>query len=506
LGVLSILFEKGSKTMISAELTARIRRLFFTEHWKVGTIAAALSLHPTTVRSAIGFHRFKRAPSQRTTKTAPYLDFIRQTLRQHPRLRATRLYEMLRSRGYTGSVDQLRRIARTLRPTKTEAYFRLSTLPGEQAQADWAHFGQVRVGQANRKLSCFVMTLSYSRALWVEFFFDQSIENLLLGHVHAFTNWGGSVRTILYDNMKTVVSERFGDAVHFHPRLLELCAHYHFQPLPCQPARGNQKGRVERAIQYIRDSFFAARSWTSLTDLNRQALVWRDEIAHRRRWTQDDSITVLDAFEQEHARLLPLPVHAFNTDLMRPIRSDKTIYVRFDLNDYSIPPTAVGKQLTLAANPQWVRLLDGATEIARHRRSYSRHQRIEDPAHIEALVKEKRKALGSTAASRLAAVIPNIEGFLDAAFQRGESAARQTKQLLGLMADYGAAELRAAVAEALARQTPRATSVAFILQQRCRQGLKKPLPVDLSRHPHLADLSVSTQQLEVYDELADDEQ
>jgi transposase len=492
--------------MISAELAAEIRRLFFAEHWKIGTIAAALSLHHNTVRSALEYNRFKRTPSMRATLADPYLDFIRQTLEQYPRLRATRLYEMIRARGYTGSVEQLRRVVRSLRPTKDEAYFRLTMLPGEQAQADWAHFGQVRIGQANRKLSCFVITLSYSRALWVEFFFDQSIENLLLGHVHAFSDWGGVVRTILYDNMKSVVAERYGDAVHFHPRLLELCAHYHFQALPCRPARGNEKGRVERAIQYIRHSFFAARSFSSLSDLNRQALVWRDDIAHERRWPGDDSITVRDAFAKEQARLLPLPVHAFSTDLVRPIRSDKTIYVRFDLNDYSIPPDAVRKLLTLAANPEWVRLLDGAREIARHRRSYDRHQRIEDPAHIEALLSEKRKAFSSTAAARLTSIIPNIKEFLDAAFARGESAAQQTRQLLGLLADYGAAELRAAVSEALSRQTPRATSVAFILQQRCRRGLKKILPVDLSRHPHLAELSVPTQQLEVYDELTNDDE
>ncbi|MGH9847239.1 MAG: IS21 family transposase, partial [Blastocatellia bacterium] len=276
--------------MISAELIAKIRRLFFVEHWKIGTIAAELDLHPDTVRGAIESHRFNpnRASCSRTALTDPYLDFIRDTLRQYPRLRATRLFQMLHQRGYTGSVVQLRRVVRSLRPAKQEAFLRLTMLPGEQAQADWAHFGHVRVGAAMRKLSCFVITLSYSRALWVEFFFDQSIENLLLGHVHAFQDWGGIPRTILYDNMKSVVAERRGDAVHFHPRLLELCAHYHFDARPCRPARGNEKGRVERAIQYIRHSFFAARSVASPADLNRQALIWRDQIAHQRPWPGDD--------------------------------------------------------------------------------------------------------------------------------------------------------------------------------------------------------------------------
>jgi transposase len=506
--VLSQSFSLQELNMISAELIAKIRRLFFAEHWKIGTIAAELDLHPDTVRGAIESHRFQQRALSRPALTDPYLDFIRDTLRQYPRLRSTRLYQMLHQRGYAGSVVQLRRLVRSLRPTKQEAFLRLTMLPGEQAQADWAHFGQVRVGAAMRKLSCFVITLSYSRALWVEFFFDQSIENLLLGHVHAFQDWGGVPRSILYDNMKSVVAERRGDAVHFHPRLLELCAHYHFDARPCRPARGNEKGRVERAIQYIRHSFFTARSFASPADLNRQALIWRGEIAHERPWPGDDSRRVIEAFAEEKPRLIALPVHAFETDLVRPIRSDKTIYVRFDQNDYSIPPEAVGKPLTLMANPDLVRLLDGATEIARHRRSYGRHERIEDAAHIAALVEDKRKALGATTAGRLSHAVPRAGEFLDAAFERGEAMGRLSKKLIELLDDYGAAELRAAIEEALERQTPRAASVALILEQRRRKSARKLPPVDFSRHPHLqhlAELSVPTQQLEVYDELNNDD-
>jgi hypothetical protein len=243
-----------------------------------------------------------------------------------------------------------------------------------------------------------------------------------------------------------------------------------------------------------------------LEDFNRQALKWRDQVAHLRPWPADDSRIVADAFSEERPRLLSLPVNAFDTDLVKPIRSDKTIYVRFDLNDYSILPDAAGRQLTLTANPEWVRLLDGAREIARHRRSYDRHARIDDPAHSAALLEQKRKALGATATGRMEQLVPSIENFLDTAFARGESAASQTRQLLDLLEDYGAPELEAALREAIERQTSRAASVAFILSRRRRSGSNKFLPVNLSRHPHLADLSVPTHQLEIYDDLTDDEQ
>ena len=104
---------------------------------------------------------------------------------------------------------------------------------------------------------------------------------------------------------------------------------------------------MERAIRYVRDSFWAGRTFTTLAECNRQALLWRDQVAHQRRWPGGDDCTLADVFAEEQSRLLPPPLHAFSTDRIEAVRSRKTIYVRFDLNDYSIPPEAVGRQLTL---------------------------------------------------------------------------------------------------------------------------------------------------------------
>ena len=159
--------------MISLETRAQIRRYFYAEHWKIGTIARELGIHPDAVRKAIESDRFHRGQELRPSIIDPYLEFVRQTLDHHPRLRATRIYQMIRDRGYAGSVVQLRRAVARLRPPARQAFLRLHTFPAEQAQVDWAHFGHVAVGRAKRALSCFVITLSYSRALYLEFFFDQ---------------------------------------------------------------------------------------------------------------------------------------------------------------------------------------------------------------------------------------------------------------------------------------------------------------------------------------------
>src|SRR3989442_447308 len=485
--------------MISPETRVQIRRYFYAEHWKIGTIATALDVHPDTVRRAIEVERFQHAEPLRPSILDPYLPFVREVLEQHPRLRATRIHQMIQDRGYTGSVEQLRRVVARLRPQPHEAFLRLQVFPAEQAQVDWAYFGSVMVGRARRQLSCFVITLSWSRALYLEFFFDQTTENFLRGHVRAFQDWSGAPRVILYDNLRSAVLERRGDQIHFNPRLLELAAHYHFVPRPCQVRAGNQKGRVERAIRYVRDSFWAGRTFTTLTECNRQAWLWRDQVAHQRRWPGDDGRTVEQVFAEEQPRLMPPPLHPFSTDRIDTVCSHKTIYVRFDLNDYSIPPEAVGRPLTLIASDTTVRLLDGAREIARHPRTYDLLKQLMDPTHREAVLQPKRKAFHATPAGRLEQAVPESKTLLDLAFAQGESAGSQTAQLLKLLDEYGPAALRRAIVEALERNTPRACSVAFLL--RCPPRLRR-MALDLSHHPQAQSVDVRPHDLETYDELA----
>jgi transposase len=139
--------------MIPDEQRGRIRRLFFAEHWKVGTIATELGVHHDTVELAIEPRRFvNRGLYSSVTLLDAYLPFVAQTLEQYPRLRATRLFEMIRDRGYKGSVYAVRRHVRRVRPAHHEAFFRLTVLPGEQAQVDWGSFGKIRVGQGERAL------------------------------------------------------------------------------------------------------------------------------------------------------------------------------------------------------------------------------------------------------------------------------------------------------------------------------------------------------------------
>jgi transposase len=489
---------------ISKELEAKILRYFHVEKWLVGTISSQLGVHHGTVDRVLSQAGLPKAERpHRPSQLDPFLPFVRETLERYPRLTASRLWAMVRERGYPGGEDHFRHLMLHYRPrAQPEAYLRLKTLPGEQGQVDWGHFGKHRIGRAERALMAFVMVLSWSRRPFLRFFLDARMASFLRGHEAAFQAWGGLPRVLLYDNLKSAVLERQGDAIRFHPLLLAFAAHYRFEPRPVAVARGNEKGRVERTIRYIRESFFAARGWQDLDDLNAQAEAWCLGPAADRPCPEDPSLSVREAFLQEQPRLLALPANAFPTEERVEVKVGKTPYVRFDLNDYSVPHTHVLRLLTVMASPLEVRILDGATVIARHPRSYDRGAQIEDPSHLAELVARKRAARTHRGQDRLAQTAPNSRELLMAAAARGENLGSLTAALLRLLDAYGAAELSAAIAEALARGVPHPNAVRLSLERRREQRHQPPpLPLSLPEDPRVRDQAVRPHALGNYDHL-----
>jgi transposase len=203
--------------MISKEAESEVVRLYHAEKWPIGTIAAQLGIHHTTVQRVlrhVGVEPKVVAP--RPSVVDPYVPYILEQLGKYPRLHASRLFVMLKERGYPGGPDHFRRIVGRLRPKKpAEAFQRLRTLPGEQAQVDWAHFGKLQVGRAQRTLWAFVLVLSYSRRIFLRFFPGAAMPFFIRGHVDGFAEVGGVPRVVLYDNLKSAVLERQGDASGF---------------------------------------------------------------------------------------------------------------------------------------------------------------------------------------------------------------------------------------------------------------------------------------------------
>jgi transposase len=491
--------------MISRELEAEILRLHHAEGWPVGTLARQLHVHHSTVRRVLGQAGIPAAHHYtRPLMVEPFVPFIQATLARFPTLRASRLHRMVRERGYPGGPDHFRALVARYRPRQAaEAYLRLRTLQGEQGQVDWAHFGRFAVGRARRALMAFVMVLSYSRHLFVRFYLNATMASFLDGHVQAFSFFNAVPRSLLYDNLRSAVLERIGDAIRFHPRLLELAACYHFQPRPVAVARGNEKGRVERSIRFVRERFFAARRFADVADLNAQALEWCATEAAERPCPEDRTRSVAACFEEERPRLLALPAEPFPCQEQLVVRAGKTPYVRFDLNDYSIPHTHVRRSLELLATLDTVRVLDGEAVIATHARSYDRGAQIEDPAHIQALLEEKRSGRAHRAIDRLHHAAPSAGRFFSLAAERGVHLGSLTRGLIELLDTHGAAALEAALVAALAEDAAHLPAVRHLIdQQRARRGASPPIAVTLPNDPRVRALTVRPHNLADYERLA----
>lgn len=487
---------------ISKETEAKILRYHFVEKWRVGTIATQLGIHygvVDRVLSQAGLPKVERSP--RPSIIDPYLPFIVETLNEFPSLTAARLYEMAKQRGFCGGPSQFRQRISQLRPRKQpEAYLRLKTLPGEQIQCDWGHFGHLQIGKAKRPLMAFVMVLSWSRQIFLRFYLNAQMESFLHGHVAAFEAWNGVSKVILYDNLRSAVLERQGDAIRFHPTLLALSAHYRFEPRPVAVARGNEKGRVERAIRYIRDNFFAGRHWQTLEELNAQADDWCQGVSADRRCPGNNDLSVREAFLEEQPSLLTLPDNPFDTRQRLEVRARKTPYIRFDWNDYSIPHQFVQKTLSVNADLESVHIQDGVERIAEHPRCFGKGEQIEQEAHINALWLEKTQAKLHRGQDRLSQVSEQIPELLQQSIERGHVLKTTVRLLNEYLDHYGRNELYVAVEEALKQQSPYPQAVHQILERR-REEKHCPPPLAVAVPDKVKHLSVKSINVADYDKL-----
>jgi transposase len=485
---------------VSAQVEADISRLFYREHFPVGTICSQLGCHAEVVKRVLGLlPPSDYEPKPRALTLAPYVGFIQQTLEQYPRLCSTRLYDMLTERGYPGSVRTVRSYVQKVRPKKqAQAFLRIQPLRGEQAQVDWGYVGKVPVMGGERALWVFVMVLAYSRAMWAELVFDLDVHSLLRSLVRAGSYFGGCPRQWLFDNPKTVVLSRHGAEARFHPLLLQLCGAMRVQPRLCAVRAPWQKGRVERSMRYLWDRFFSGRTISSIQSGNEQLLTFLSQLADQRPHPDWPGLTVGQVFAQEQPHLLGLPQPLPPTDCVKPVPVDKTAFVRFDKNDYSVPSACAQKTLTLCASDTQLRLLDGTAVVAHHARCYGLRQTLQDPAHHADLVEQRPAARAPKGRERLRAVIPATDELFSRWLLDGCNVGWLTLRTLKLLDLYGEAVLAKAVTQALAQGTSDYGALAMLCEQ-SRRAQHRPVPLDIALGPAVPDRDVIPHSLENYD-------
>jgi len=484
--------------VIDEALWAEIRRLHVVQELSRAEIARRLELDRATVARALASERTpKYRRRSRASLLDPHREAIRARLEEHPTLSAARLFAELKGAGFAGGYTVLKQAVREIRTREVELFVRRETEPGQEAQVDWASFGSLEIEGTRRPLSCFVMVLGYSRAIFVRFTLTQQLEQFLASHLEAFGFFGGVPHRILYDNLRSVVLARAGGTIRFHPRFSEFAGSCTFEPRPCGVRRANEKGKVERAIQYVRGSFFEGLKFRDLADLNARADRWRDGTANVRLHAVTRQRPV-DLLARDRGHLLALPARTIDVDVVRPVTPSSQCLVRFDGNAYSVPFEHARKSLLLRASPHGIRIFDRDKLVAQHPRSWSRHRIIELPEHVRPILDRKRGARTAKSRDLLLALCPEGRAYLDGLLATGRRLDQHLAQLSELCDAHGRTTVAGAVTEALQRGLFGAGYVAQLVLARSPRPSAGPVPLDHA--PALAEVRVSPHSLEVYDD------
>jgi len=374
-------------------------------------IARNLSLDQRTVLHWIDAGAYlQRKTARRASKLDPYKPQIVRWLESY-QYTGVQILQRLREDGYDGGSTILDDYIRTIRPRKIKAYLTLSFAPGECAQVDWGQYGSVPVGSTQRRLSFFVMVLCYSRMMYVEFTVLQSMEHFLACHQNAFNFFGAVPEKIMVDNLKSAVIRRLiGQAPIFNPRYQDFANHHGFTIKACGVGKGNEKGRVENAVGYVKKNFLGGLSIPDFRAVNPAARHWMDTIANVRVHGATRKQPV-ELFKAEKPAMRPLPEAPYEVAVSRMVRATNRFRVNLDSNRYSVPAEYASQRLALKAYPDRLCIYHNAQLIAQHPRCYDRNRDFENPDHPRALLVQRRAAKEQRLLMRFLTLSPKAEAY-----------------------------------------------------------------------------------------------
>jgi transposase len=473
-------------------------KLHLVDGLGVRAIAKRLGMSRKTVRKLVTRVLVppRATAGPRTSLLAPYEAKLKALLDEVPEMKAPAMLERLRRDGYEGGITILRDRMAKLRPQHREPFLTLHFTPGEAVQVDWADFGFALPG-IPRRVSAFVMALCHSRYLFIEFALSQSMGSFLRRMENGLHFFGGSAHLDIFDNMKTVVLQHNEKGVVFNTTFLDYARARGFAVRACNVRRGNEKGRVERPIGFVRERFWPGRRFTDLMDLNVQAQKWRDDFANNRVHAETGKVPSLVFAHEEKAALLPLPPTRFETDELEGTGVTKSFRVRFDKNHYSVPPKLVGQQVVVRANDDVVRVFLGPKEIARHQRDWRVGQDIEQPAHREAALELKPGAQRGALSPVFQRMGQVAASYFKVASAGSKSLQRESVRLVFLAEVFGPSATATAMQEVMQSGHVGADYVEYVLRQ--KKGLvPMAAPMKLGQ-PELDDMSLAEPNLSIYD-------
>lgn len=482
--------------MIDYETYCRIKQ-YRQEGLKAAQIARHLDLDPRTVERWLDEAQYRqRKRSETSSKLDSYKEDIVSLLEKHP-YTATQIYQRLQEDGYEGSYSLVRQYVCKVRPKRQPAFLTLAFAPGEAAQVDWGIYKTIGVGSTRRKLNFFVMVLCHSRMLYVEFSLAQSMEHFLSCHQHAFEFFGGVPENIMIDNLKTgVLQHKTGHEIVFNPKYLDFAQHYGFTIKACGVRKGNEKGRVENAVGYVKKNFLNGLELTQFNALNPAVKSWMNEIANVRNHGETHKKPA-DRLAEDLAVMRPVNPNTYDIARIESVRSTKLFRVSLDSNRYSVPAEYASLPLTLKIYPRRLCIYHQEKLIARHGRCFERHLDIEDPDHPKALLKQRRRSEEQKLFQRFIALSPKAGDYYQQMEHKRLNARIHVRKIVGLSEIYGIDAVARAMEDAFVYEAFSSEYISNLLEQQ-KNTLPEAGALHLTRSEDLLDITLEAADLNLY--------
>ena len=474
--------------MLNPETQTEILFLFYSKQKKIRAIARELKINRKSVERVIERRSvtLQVAQSNRSSLLDSFKERITALLKQDPDTTAKVILQRIRDEDYEGGyatlANWIRKYRLSLRPSK-EAFFKMDFALGQAAQVDWGEF--MDVFGDGVKIHCFVMVLCYSRLIYIEFTRSERFEEFIRCHENAIQYFDGLIPgEFWYDNLPTAVSERMGKLTKFNARFFAYAGHHHIKPYACNVGKGNEKGRVEDGVKYIRMNFWHNRKFKDFWDLCAQAKEWRDETANLREHRTTSKIPRLVFEHEEKAHLQKANPTPYDTDEIFSEKIRPDFHIIYETNQYSVPWTLVACVATVRVDANEFRVYYRDHFVTKHERCYLKHQKpFTKPEHEEGLLKLKPQGKNAHIhwqIRTLESYGPSLKQYLKCLRHSHRSLKHEVSRLLALGTIYGETVLAEAIDILLKRGTIGAEQVELALsRQEKKETQLRPAPMSL---------------------------
>ena len=464
-------------------------------------ISRRLGIHRRTVRHALQSEQPpKRASRRRGSIIDPHRSWLLAKLELYPELTGSRLFHLLKERGYEGGASLVRQTVSELRPRMKPVYQNLHFEPGECAQVDWGVWQKLNVPGGERRISFFAMVLCHSRMLYIEFFLGEKMEHWLQAHCNAFAYFGGIPSKVMVDNCKTAVTKARTrtESAQVHPTYQSFASDYGFTVVACDPYQPQQKGRVENAVGYVKSAFLAGRMPTAVEALNAAAQNWLQNHANCRTHGTTRHQPEQLFLDEEKPALRPLPPSPPSCAVASPVCSNTVCRINFDTNRYSVGPKHASSRLILHAYSDRLRLFTPDGEfVVEHTRSYGRNQPIENPAHVREQAAVNRHSRDAVQINAFLTLGTGAEEYLKGLKEKRPDYRSHVRTINSLAETYNPQDIARALMDAGEHQAYSADHIENLLKARSRM-VESPGPLHVTRSADLLELDIPSPNLDIY--------